>query len=143
MEPSDVSVVMQAGHLFDEAPTERLTERFLAREGHHLILAFDDGQPVGFITGVEVDHPDKQTEMLLYELGVDAGHRRRGNGRALVNALFGVAEERSCRGVWASVEGDDDQAMAFYRSIGQPHEESAHVLWWGVGPTHVADRPLA
>ena len=41
-----------------------------------------DGElPVGMVTGVETTHPDKGTEMFLYELSVDVGpHRRRQPG---------------------------------------------------------------
>ena len=39
---------------------------------------------MGFVSGVEVTHPDKGTEMFLYELAVDEPFRRRGIGRALV-----------------------------------------------------------
>ena len=44
-------------------------------------------RPVGMISGVETTHPDKGTEMFLYELGVDEDARRRGVATALVNAL--------------------------------------------------------
>ena len=44
----------------------------------------------GMVTGVELTHPDKGTEMFLYELGASTRpHRNRGVGRALVGALAG------------------------------------------------------
>jgi hypothetical protein len=48
------------------------TARFLTDAGHHLSVAYgDDERPVGFVSGVELTHPDKGTEMFLYELGLD------------------------------------------------------------------------
>jgi hypothetical protein len=57
--------VMAAGHLFDDAPLPEATERFLAAEGHHLLIGYADGVPAGMVTGVEMTHPDKGTEMFL------------------------------------------------------------------------------
>lgn len=69
----DVDAVLAAGHLFDAPPTREWTRRFLERDGHHLVLAEEDGRALGFVSGMEITHPDKGTEMLLYELGVDGG----------------------------------------------------------------------
>jgi len=54
---------------------------------------------IGFVSGVELTHPDKGSEMFLYELGVDAAARRRGVGRALVEALRALARRRGCYGM--------------------------------------------
>ena len=42
--------------------------------------------------------------MFLYELGVDEPARRRGAGRALVEALARLARERGCYGMWTGTE---------------------------------------
>ena len=55
---------MAASHLFD-GPAEPATARFLADERRHLFVAYEGGRPVGFVSGVEMTHPDKGTEMLL------------------------------------------------------------------------------
>jgi len=52
--PGDDGLVAAASHLFDG--------------------------PVGFVSGVEVTHPDKGTEMFLYELAVDETFRRGESG---------------------------------------------------------------
>jgi len=77
-----VEAVISAGHLFDASPVPEATERFLADERHHLLIAYLDGTPAGMITGVEMTHPDKGTEMFLYELGVEEAFGGRGVGRA-------------------------------------------------------------
>ncbi|TXS40455.1 GNAT family N-acetyltransferase, partial [Streptomyces sp. uw30] len=76
--------VAAAEHLFDHPVRTEWAERFLAAAGHHLLVAYVDGEPVGFVSGVETVHPDKGAEMFLYELGVAEPFRRRGIGRALV-----------------------------------------------------------
>ncbi|GAA2781977.1 hypothetical protein RMN57_34870 [Kitasatospora sp. CM 4170] len=56
-----VEAVNAAGHLFDTAPAQKATERFLADERHHLLIAYVDDVPAGMVTGVEMTHPDKGT----------------------------------------------------------------------------------
>jgi ribosomal protein S18 acetylase RimI-like enzyme len=116
--------VRAAGHLFDQPPWAEATEKFLADERHHLLIAYVDGIPAGMVTGVEMTHPDKGTEMFLYELGVDEPYRRRGIGHALVSALAEVARERDCYGMWVLTDEDNPAGRATYRAAGgapQPH----------------------
>ena len=95
--PGEEDAVAAAAGRFDGPPRPEATPRFLAEPTHHLLLAYDAaGAPVGFISGVETTHPDKGTEMFLYELSVDEPVRRRGIGTALVRALGALAAERGC-----------------------------------------------
>jgi hypothetical protein len=71
----DDALVVGAGHLFDQQPRPGAIRRFLAESTHHLFVAYEDDEPVGFVTGVEMSHPDKGHEMFLYELAVDDDHR--------------------------------------------------------------------
>lgn len=113
----DDAAVVAAQHLFDGPADADATGRFLAQSGHHLLVAYDrDEQPLGFVSGVEVIQPDKGTEMFLYELGVDEPVRRRGIGRALVEALTALARERGCVGMFVFVDDDNVAALATYRS---------------------------
>ena len=117
--PGDDAAVAAAGHLFDRRPDPAATARFLAEPGHHLLVAYDaDRQPVGFISGVETTHPDKGTEMFLYELAVDEPARRRGFGRALVEALATLARERGCYGMWVLTDDGNVAALATYETAG-------------------------
>jgi hypothetical protein len=79
--PGDAAKVKQASALFDRPTRADATRRFLDASGHHLLIAYDGDTPAGFVTGVEVIHPDKGTEMFLYELGVAEQYRRRGSVR--------------------------------------------------------------
>ena len=131
--PADVELVLTAAGLFDEHPRRDWTERFLTRDGHHLFLAHLDGRPVGFVTGIEITHPDKGTEMLLYELGVDEASRRQGIGRALVHALLDLSRTLGCVGMWVPIEPDNPAAVATYRSAGADDPEPASVMTWTIG----------
>src|SRR5438445_7764324 len=71
MGPDDIDRVLAASPLFDGPARREWVARFLATEDHHLLVASVDSADVGFVSGVEMTHPDKGTEMFLYELGVD------------------------------------------------------------------------
>src|SRR3977135_291716 len=103
--PGDEELVLRAATLFDAPPTEVWAARFLSSEGHHLLVAVSgDGAPVGFVSGVETTHPDKGTEMFLYELSVREDHRNRGIGSSLVGALADLARARGCYGMGVATE---------------------------------------
>jgi ribosomal protein S18 acetylase RimI-like enzyme len=122
--------VEAAGHLFDAAPQPEASQRFLSDERHHLLIAYVDGYPAGMITGVEMTHPDKGTEMFLYELGVDDSFRGHGIGRALVSALAGLARERGCYDMWVLTERRNAAALATYRRAGGIPEGEQVMLEW-------------
>ena len=127
----DDSVVLAGSGLFDDAPTKAWTETFLSSEGHHLLVAIDGGDtPIGFVSGVETTHPDKGTEMFLYELSVHADHRKQGVGRSLVEALAGLARERGCYGMWVATEPDNAAALATYLAAGAAAPEPCVTLAW-------------
>lgn len=125
--------VLAAESLFDGPIRPGAAERFLAEPGHHLLLAYVGDETVGMISGVETTHPDKGTEMFLYELGVAEGHRRQGIGRALVGALADLARERGCYGMWVGVDPDNDAALATYQSGGADEAEDFVLQSWSFG----------
>ncbi|MEU5694890.1 GNAT family N-acetyltransferase [Actinosynnema sp. NPDC020468] len=117
-EVTSLSDVLAAGHLFDDPPREDATAAFLADPRHHLLFAYVDGEPAGFVSGVETIHPDKGVEMFLYELGVHDVFHGRGIGTALVYALLDLARELGCYGVWTGTESDNTGALKTYARTG-------------------------
>ena len=128
--PDDLERVLAVPHLFDEPPTAEWTDRFLTTEGHHLLFAESEGVDVGFVTGVEMIHPDKGTEMFLYELGVDDAARGQGTGKALVAALRDLAEERDCYGMWVLTDADNEAALRTYASAAASAPSDQVMLDW-------------
>ncbi|EGX60003.1 GNAT family acetyltransferase [Streptomyces zinciresistens K42] len=120
-------------HLLDHPVRTEWAERFLGTAGHHLLVAYLDGEPVGFVSGVETVHPDKGAEMFLYELGVAAPYRRRGVGRALVRRLDALGRELGCYGMWVLVESGNEAALATYRGAGGEDDGSCAVVTWDFG----------
>jgi ribosomal protein S18 acetylase RimI-like enzyme len=128
--PGDDELVAAASHLFDGPADPPATRRFLEDERHHLLVAYEDGHPVGFVSGVEVTHPDKGTEMLLYELAVGEAFRRRGVATALVEGLAELAREHGCYGMWVLTGEENLAALATYEGTGAVAERGQVVLVW-------------
>jgi ribosomal-protein-alanine N-acetyltransferase len=128
--PGDDEPVVAAQHLFDGPAKADATARFLAEPGSHLLVGYVDGEPAGFVSGVEVTHPDKGTELFLYELAVHEAHRRRGYARALIAALEALAREQGCRGMFVFVDDDNEAGRAAYASAGGKDASRPWMVDW-------------
>jgi ribosomal protein S18 acetylase RimI-like enzyme len=134
MGPGDEKRIASAGHLFDSPPVPAALKRFLADPTHHLLIAYSADEPAGFVSGVEVTHPDKGTEMFLYELAVDTAHRHHGVGTALVRALAGVARKQGNYGMWVLVDDENAAAAATYRKADGDVESQPLMFSWRFQP---------
>jgi ribosomal protein S18 acetylase RimI-like enzyme len=122
----DPAVLVRASHLFDQPVSPEGARDFLRRPGHVLLIATSrDGEGIGFVSGVEMRHPDKDPEMFIYELGVDEVRRRRGVAKALLSALRDVAVQRGCPGMWTGTE-----ALATYTSLGAVVDDRSVFITW-------------
>ncbi len=133
--PGDESRILAAAELFDGPPTEAYTRRWLSQDTNHLLVAYEGDEAAGFVSGIEVAHPDKPVEMLLYELGVRDASRQRGIGRALVEALATLARERGCAGMWVLTDADNEAALRTYRSAGAAEPSPQVMLEWAFPDT--------
>jgi ribosomal protein S18 acetylase RimI-like enzyme len=75
-------------------------------------------------------HPDKGTEMFLYELGVELQSRGRGVGRALVKQLAELARSQGCYGMWVLTDDGNAAAQRVYSSTSGRPERSQVLFSW-------------
>ena len=132
--PRDAKRVNEAAHLFDSAPMPDAIKRFLTDPTHHLLIAYSADVPAGFVSGVEVTHPDKGTEMFLYEVADDTAHRHHGIGTALVRALADLARKQGCYGMWVLVDDENAAAAATYRKADGDVESQPLMFSWRFQP---------
>jgi len=131
---ADEHAVLAARSLFDHEPDIDATRQFLVEPTHHLLVPYDPaGEPVGFVSGVEMTHPAKGTEMFLYELGVGEPARRQGIGRSLVEALAALAKERGCYDMWTGTDTDNVAARATYARAGAQTSPPQLMVEWDFG----------
>jgi len=112
--------------VFDNALDPTLVAEFLRDTRHHLAVAIDQYQVVGFASGVHYIHPDKPSEMWINELGVAPTHRARGIGKAVIQILLQHAKQIGCREAWVLTDRSNFAAMRLYQSTGgeeTPHDQ--------------------
>jgi aminoglycoside 3-N-acetyltransferase I len=122
------AAVAAAEALFDGPVRPEAVKRFVDEPTHHLLVALEGERAVGFVSGVEVTHPDKGTEMFLYELAVEESARNRGIGRALVRELAELARGRGCYGMWVLTDDGNPAALRAYAAAGGTRESPDAVL---------------
>jgi len=75
------------------------------------------GQVVGFVWAVFYEHIKNKGVGIIEELFVEEGYRRRGIGRALVNAALNYLREHSFA-AFVTTSPDMEDAQNFYKAIG-------------------------
>lgn len=66
----DAETLARGSELFDDLPRPAASSRLLTGPRYHLLFAWDGPYgAVGFVSGIEVTHPDRGTEMFLYDFG--------------------------------------------------------------------------
>lgn len=98
----------------DPWPEEEL-RGYLEDPGAVVLLA-EDPEPIGFLVA-RAERQGGAWVVHIHDLAVDPVHRRRGAGRALVQALVSTARRRVPRVVLEVREGNT-AAQALYRSLG-------------------------
>jgi ribosomal protein S18 acetylase RimI-like enzyme len=114
----DDSILMNvAAEVFDNPIDARLTKECLEDHRHHIAVAIDDGVVVGFASAVHYIHPDKGPELWINEVGIAPTHRRRGLGKAVLNALFDVGRAHHCSVAWVLTDRSNVSAISLYASV--------------------------
>jgi [ribosomal protein S18]-alanine N-acetyltransferase len=130
--PGSESRVKAAEHLFDHPVELEATQRFLADSANVLLIAYERGEPAGFVSGTALSHPDyARPEMFLNELAVDEAFQSRGIGRALVAELWRLAQSRGCRGMWVLTDDDNVPANRVYTVSGGKPVGPQVMYEWG------------
>ena len=116
-----------APDVFDGAVDPRLVAEFLDDARHHLAVAIDDGQVIGFASGVHYVHPDKPAELWINEVGVAPDHQGHGIGKAVIRALLDHAKQLGCGEAWVLTNRSNHAALRLYASVGgeetPPHDQ--------------------
>lgn len=112
-----------APDVFDHAVDPRWCAEFFADPRHHLAVAMDGGEVVGFASGVHYVHPDKPPELFVNEVGVAASHQGRGLARRLMRTLLDHGRSLGCVQAWVGTDRDNAAANRLYASAGGVPEE--------------------
>jgi aminoglycoside 6'-N-acetyltransferase I len=115
--------------VFDNAVDPQLVVEFLNDPRHHIIVAIDASQVVGFISAVHYINPDKPAELWLNEVSVAPSHQNRGIGRQMLETMLSLGRELSCSCAWVLTDTQNTAAMRLYEAAGGVAEPKPSVLF--------------
>ncbi|BBB07695.1 AAC(3)-I family aminoglycoside N-acetyltransferase [Sphingopyxis sp. EG6] len=140
--PADVAAMRALNAVyaaaFDDPVTYRIDQpddawlaRQLGRDSLILLVAELDGQIVGGLTAYDLPKLEAaRSEIYLYDLAVDAAHRRRGIATALIAELQHIAADIGAWAVFVQADYGDDPAVALYTRLGARED----VMHFGLPP---------
>ena len=75
-------------------PSDEYLKALLSKDQFHVIVALQDGELIGGVTGYELKMYKKPiNEMFLYEIAVEPAHRQKGVARALIASLKNICTD--------------------------------------------------
>ncbi|MET0742915.1 MAG: AAC(3)-I family aminoglycoside N-acetyltransferase [Microvirga sp.] len=102
-----------------EPPGDSYLEALLAREGIAVLVALSGDAMVGGLVAYELDKFEKaRREIYIYDLAVDAAHRRQGIATALIEHLKKHAAARGAWVIYVQADQGDEPAIALYGKLG-------------------------
>lgn len=91
---------------------------YLASLGALAFVASDALEVSGWCWGYRLIRPDGESMLYLHELGVVAAHRRRGIGRALLDAFMRAGAQAGATRMFLTTGETNAPARALYDSMG-------------------------
>lgn len=113
-------------------PPDSYLESLLARDTFLAIAALDAGGAcIGALAGYVLPKFEQQrSEFYIYDLAVDAAHRRQGVATAMIQALRKVAADRGIHVIFVQADLVDAPAIALYTRLGRRED----VLHFDIDP---------
>ncbi len=128
--PGDVAAFRQLlamfGKAFDDvstyqgaAPTDAYLNRLLAKPHVVPLVAEHEGAVVGGLVAYVLEKFERErSEVYIYDLAVDAEHRRKHLATELIQLLKQVAKQLGAYVIYVQADHGDDPAILLYASLG-------------------------
>jgi len=128
--PADIALLRGLNALFGRAfedpetyggepPDDAYLAGLLAKEHVIALAALRGGAVLGGLVAYELDKFERmRREIYIYDLAVDAAHRRRGVATGLIARLREIAAARGAWVVYVQADRGDDPAIALYQGLG-------------------------
>jgi aminoglycoside 3-N-acetyltransferase I len=103
----------------DHRPSAAYLDRLLGGESFIALVALYEEQVVGALAGYELRKLEQErSEIYIYDLAVNASHRRAGIATALIDELRAVAKARGAYVIYVQADLGDEPAIALYTKLG-------------------------
>jgi aminoglycoside 3-N-acetyltransferase I len=107
----------------ERRPSAAYLQELLASDTFVTLVAQVDGRVVGGLAAYELRKFEQaRSEFYIYDLAVEAAHRRRGIATALIRVLQEIAATRGGWVIFVQADHGDDPAIALYASLGEREE---------------------
>lgn len=103
----------------ERQPDDDYLRRLLGSDTFVAIAALAGSEMVGALAGYVLPKFEQaRSEFYIYDLAVDARHRRRGIATAMIERLRHLAAERGIYVIFVQADYGDDPAVALYTKLG-------------------------
>lgn len=125
----------------DHQPSDAYLEDLLSRDTFIAIAAMDArGEVTGALAGYVLPKFEQpRSEFYIYDLAVDAAHRRRGIATAMIQRLRENAATRGIHVIYVQADLVDEPAIALYTKLGRRED----VLHFDIDPVTRGDSLLS
>lgn len=121
----------EPGTYGDRQPDDEYLKHLLGSDTFVAIVACEGARVIGALAGYVLPKFEQaRSEFYIYDLAVDAAHRRRGVATALIARLQSLARERGIYVIFVQADHGDDAAIALYTKLGSRED----VLHFDIAP---------
>lgn len=100
-------------------PGNAYLRKLLGSDYFIALVAIQDNQVVGALAAYELHKFEQErSEIYIYDLAVDAAHRRKGIATAMIQCLRAIAAARGAYVIFVQADYGDDPAVALYTKLG-------------------------
>jgi aminoglycoside 3-N-acetyltransferase I len=104
-------------------PDAAYLNKLLDKDDVFVIAAVLEGKIVGGLVAYELQKIEQQrSEIYIYDLAVDAAHRKQGIATALIEALQPLARACGAWAIYVQADYSDEPAIALYTKLGIKEE---------------------
>jgi len=103
----------------DSQPDDEYLRRLLSGENFVAVAACSGSTVIGALAGYILPKFEQaRSEFYIYDLAVDAAHRRRGVATSMIKRLSTIALQRGVHVIYVQADYGDDAAVALYSKLG-------------------------
>jgi aminoglycoside 3-N-acetyltransferase I len=130
--PADLSIAKQLiklwqtedGYVNPIIPNDNYLHDLLSKDSFHFFVAMKEELVIGGLTAYELSmYKEEETEMFLYEIGVEENYRQKGIATKLIDSLKETCAEKSIKIIFVGTSTGNEPAKQLYKTTGGEMEE--------------------